>query len=87
MKLLIEGKPISRPLSSIRFYLISKSLKFAHLPDPGGLLDQSPVLLDEWTYISQEENEAEAKRQKEEERRQKHESKSSSKQMPRPRRR
>lgn len=41
-------------------------LKFAHLPDPGGLLDQNPIILGEWTQIAQAENEAEAKRQKDE---------------------
>ena len=62
-------------MTSLRLYGYSKMLKFAHLPDPGGLLDQNPVLLNEWMEIAQAENEEEAKRQKNEERKRESESK------------
>lgn len=64
-------------MMSLRLYGYSKALKFAHLPDPGGLLDQNPILLQEWMEISMAENEEEAKRQKNEERKRELESKRS----------
>lgn len=85
----MEGKTINNPLTSIRLYILSKTLKFAHLPDPGGLYDQSPILLQEWMEIAQAEGEAEQKKQEMEERKQKAESASAGKtpRTPRPRRR
>lgn len=64
-------------MMSLRLYGYSKALKFAHLPDPGGLLDQNPILLQEWMEISMAENEEEAKKQEKEERKREFESKRS----------
>lgn len=67
-------------------YLISKSMKFAHLPDPGGLYDQSPIFLDEFLEIANAEAKRDEDEQKREQEKQRRESSASSR-HPRPRRR
>lgn len=87
MKKYVKGEPVSNPLTSLRLYGYSKALKFSHLPDPGGLLDQNPIILQEWMEISMAENEEEARKQKEEERKRESESRRTQSRHPRPPRR
>lgn len=59
-----EGHPIPGPLKeSLRLYAFAKALKFTHLPNAGGLYDQHPRLIDEWTTIIRVEGEVEYERQ------------------------
>lgn len=47
---------------------ICESMKWNHLPNPGGIYQQDPVLLAKFRIIWREKNIAEEERQKEEER-------------------
>lgn len=59
---------------ALRLYIFSKNLKFAALPVAGGLYDQHPDLIEQWSIIMEEEGlrqkqeadkrEAEARRNK-----------------------
>ena len=60
----IEGIPVPE---SLRLYVFCKSIRFTHLPVPGGLYDQNPQLMDEWDLIMAIENQVKAKRQKKQE--------------------
>lgn len=51
MGLLVAGRPIEHPLESVRLFIICKAMEWHHLPNAGGLYDQSPRLLDDWLYI------------------------------------
>lgn len=68
-------------------YLISKSMRFAHLPDPGGLYDQSPIFLEEFLEIANAEAQRDEEEQKRDQEKQKRESSRMSSRQPRPRRR
>jgi len=39
---------------SIRLFAMCKAMKWAHMPVPGGLFDQHPILLDQWSVIFSE---------------------------------
>ena len=55
---------------SIRLYVLAHHLNFNHLPVAGGLYDQHPKLIDQWTDIArlvnseQEREQAAQKRKK-----------------------
>ena len=44
------------PYESIRLFALCQQMKWAHLPVAGGLYDQHPQLIEEWSYIFAQQN-------------------------------
>ncbi len=52
----------------IHLFIICEAMNWAHLPEPGGLYQQNPLLLERWEYIFLERAAAEEEKRKKEER-------------------
>lgn len=55
------GDPLTTVPTSIKLFHLCANMKWAHLPNAGGLYDQSPQLLDEFSVIFTLINEKRAK--------------------------
>jgi hypothetical protein len=53
----VNGGMVTNPSTSMKLYLIAKQMRWAHLPLAGGLYDQHPELLDQWSVLFRLENE------------------------------
>lgn len=59
----VRGEAVENPHSAIVMFNLASSMKWAHLPNSGGIYDQDPELLRRWGIIWQ----AQAERQRAEE--------------------
>lgn len=64
----MRGEPITAPHPILRMFSLCESMKWAHLPESGGLYAQSPELLIGFQFIFAERAEHEAEEQKKRER-------------------
>lgn len=55
-------------VESLRLYQICKLFRWTHLPNPGGLYDQNPQLLEDFLLIAGIEGEEQERKRKKEER-------------------
>lgn len=46
-----------RPFYSLEMYMYARMLDFQHLPEEGGMMDQDPMILDDWGVIRGVDNE------------------------------
>lgn len=63
----MKGEPVTAYVEELRLFNLCSSMKWAHLPNAGGLYDQDPVLLERFAYIfSEVAKHEEAERKKDE---------------------
>lgn len=71
MSLLVKGRDIPPPIDeSIRLFNLAQAFSFKHLPEPGGLYQQHPDILDRFLYILSEQQKQQKQEDKERERKQ-----------------
>lgn len=51
MKQFVRGDTVEMPFESVRLFALCSAMEFAVLPVAGGLYDQHPDLIEQWSEI------------------------------------